>query len=72
MRWERLACGAIRFHGKDAMRELMDLLRDDPNYTWSIPSGWPAPFWIDVYPKNIEANCQLIRLVEEDGGRTIT
>lgn len=50
------------------MRTLMELLRDDPDYTWSIPSGWPAPFWIDVYPRNIEAQNTLIEIV--DGGRT--
>jgi len=46
------------------------VLHGDDDYTTSIPTGWPAPFWIDVYPRNIEAQNELLRLVEEDEGRT--
>ena len=48
------------------MRTLMDLLRDDDDYTWSIPTGWPAPFWIDVYPKDKDAEKLLLELVEAE------
>lgn len=66
MRWIFVGCGAMRFHGADAMREMMSLLKGDDDYTWSVPTGWPAPFFIDVYPRTLEARDLLIQLVKEN------
>jgi hypothetical protein len=64
-KWEQRPTGQLRFFGKEAMRTLMGLLKDDDDYTWSIPAGWPAPFWIDVYPRNKDAEKELLELVGE-------
>ena len=68
-RWGQtyLAHGGLRFYGVEAMRELSDLLRGDDNYKWSFPSGWPAPTYIDVYPRDLEAQNELLELLNEDG-----
>jgi len=65
MRYELVGRGALRFRGKAAMRDLMELLRGDDSYTWSIPTGWPAPSWIDVYPNDKAAEALLLQIVAE-------
>lgn len=57
--------GALRFEGREAMATVLGLVAQDDDYTWSIPTGWPAPFWIDVYPVSVEARNLLLELVGE-------
>lgn len=65
MKWEQRRSGELRFHGKAAMRDMMALLKGDDDYTWTIPTGFCAPFYIDVFPRNIEAQVALLELVDE-------
>jgi hypothetical protein len=62
-KWTIVGGGAVRFHGKKAMALLVGLLHNDPSYTLSIPTGWPAPFWIDVYPTTVQDREFLIELI---------
>jgi hypothetical protein len=62
VQWEVVGAGALRFRGKENVRKIMDLLDGDKNYTWSVPR-MSTPLWIDVYPRNPEAQNLLLELV---------
>lgn len=62
MRWKRQPSGQLRFFGTDAMREIRSLIDGDDDYTWSC-SPWPHREWIDVFPRNVEAQNTLLVIV---------
>jgi hypothetical protein len=57
--------GQLRFYGIDAMRVVRELVDGDPEYTWSY-APWPYE-WIDVFPKSVEAQNELVDLVGPSG-----
>lgn len=66
MEWKVVGGGALRFHGKKAMTDILDLIHDDDDYTWFKPAqGLCSCDWIDVYPKTLEAQNLLLEVVGE-------
>jgi len=45
------------------MRNIRELIDGDDDYTWSFPP-WPY-YHIDVYPRTIEAQNQLLEIIGE-------
>jgi len=68
-RWgqQYLGHGGLRFYGVEAMRGLPALLEGDDSYRWRFPHGWPGSTYIDVYPRDLEAQRELLELLDEDG-----
>lgn len=65
-RWGQtyLGHGGLRFYGVEAMRELPTLLEGDDNYRWRLP--YATATCIDVYPRDLEAQKELLELLDED------